>query len=238
MSFENKNYLIAGAASAIGTHLLTSLAAEGANIYAISRKAGDNWPSGVKYLEADLTKNIDELASFLPQQLHGLIYCAGSINLKPFSRLSDDDFINDYQINTLGAIRITRQALPLLKASGNASVVYISSVAAKTGMPYHTSVSAAKGALEGFALALAAETAGQHIRVNVVAPSLTNTPLAANLLSTDEKKEASAKRHPLGRYGQPQDISSAIEFLLSDNAGWITGQVIAVDGGMGNIKTF
>lgn len=238
MSLENKNYLIAGAASAIGTHLLASLAGQGANIYAVSRKEGNNWPPSVKYLEADVTKNVDQLTSFLPQQLNGLIYCAGSINLKPFSRLSDDDFINDYQINTLGAIRITRQVLPLLKASGNASVVFISSVAAKTGMPYHTSISSAKGALEGFALALAAETAGQHIRVNVVAPSLTETPLAANLLNSDERKEASAKRHPLGRYGQPQDISNTIAFLLSENAGWITGQIIAVDGGMGNIKTF
>ncbi|MDT3401437.1 SDR family NAD(P)-dependent oxidoreductase [Mucilaginibacter terrae] len=238
MNFKGKNYLIAGAASAIGTILLKSLSAKGANIYAMSRQDSTEWPDDIHYMPADVSKPVDGLAAFLPQQLHGLVYCAGSINLKPFARLTDDDFMNDYLINTLGAIRVIRQALPKLKASGNASVVLISSVAAQTGMAYHTSISTAKGALEGFALALAAEVANQQIRVNVVAPSLTDTPLASALLSSDEKKEASNKRHPLGRYGQPGDISNAIEFLLSENSGWVTGQVLPVDGGMGKLKMF
>lgn len=238
MGFENKNILIAGAASAIGTALLRSLTDQGAKVYAISRQRPDSWPTDVEFLQADLSTAVDSLTGFLPQQLHGLVYCAGSINLKPFGRLTDEDFLKDYQINTLGAVRIARATLPLLKASGDAAIVFISSVAVKAGMPYHTSISSAKGALEGFALSLAAELANQQIRVNVVAPSLTETPLAAGLLNTNDKKEASAKRHPMGRYGQPGDISGAIEFLLSEKAEWMTGQVLSVDGGMGNIKTF
>lgn len=104
-------------------------------------------------------------------------------------------------------------------------------------MPYHASIAAAKGAVEGMALSLAAELVSQQIRVNVVAPSLTNTPLAQNLLSTPEKQEASAKRHPLGKVGQPEDISNAIMFLLSDESNWMTAQVIGIDGGIGKLKT-
>jgi len=112
----------------------------------------------------------------------------------------------------------------------------LSSVAAKTGMPYHASISASKAGVEGLALSLAAEFASQNIRVNVIAPSLTDTPLAGNLLNTPEKREASAKRHPLGRIGKPEDIASAIAFLLSDNSSWMSGQIIGIDGGMGNLK--
>ena len=124
-----------------------------------------------------------------------------------------------------------------LKNAAGASIVLISSVAAKTGLPYHASISAAKGGVEGLALALAAELAAQQIRVNVVAPSLTDTPMTQNLLSNPEKREASSKRHPLGKYGQPEDISQAIAFLLSENSSWVTGQVIGIDGGMGRLKT-
>jgi 3-oxoacyl-[acyl-carrier protein] reductase len=204
----------------------------------LSRSRSNDWPSGVEYLQADLSLPVDGIPDLLPDQLHGLVYCAGSIDLKPFGRTTDEDMLNAFTINTLGAARIIRLALPRLKASGAASIVLISSVAARTGMAYHTSISTAKSALEGFALSLGAELADQQIRVNVVAPSLTDTPLAGNLLSTPERKEASNKRHPLKRYGQPADISAAIEFLLSDDAGWITGHVLAVDGGMGNLRTF
>ncbi|UEG55088.1 SDR family oxidoreductase [Mucilaginibacter daejeonensis] len=238
MDLNGKNYLVAGASSSIASSLITSLTEQGAKVYAISRKRSDNWPEGIEFLEADPTKDIADINSFLPEQLHGLVYCAGSINLKPFARVSDNDLMNDLEINALGAIRITRPVVRQLKAAGGSSVVFISSVAANTGMPYHTSIATAKGALEGFAIALAAELASQQIRVNVVAPSLTDTPLASNLLNSDDKKEASGKRHPLGRYGQPHDISSAIQFLLSDDSSWITGQTLAVDGGMGKLRMF
>jgi NAD(P)-dependent dehydrogenase (short-subunit alcohol dehydrogenase family) len=134
-------------------------------------------------------------------------------------------------------VRTTQTALKALKNAGSSSIVFISSVAAKIGLPYHASIAAAKGAVEGMAISLAAELASLKIRVNVVSPSLTNTSLAEKLLNSPEKQEASAKRHPLGRYGQPEDISNSIAFLLSDKSSWMTGQVIGIDGGMGNLKT-
>jgi len=213
------------------------LHAQNANVYVVSRSPSTGWPDDIQYLQADVTENGDAIEMFLPQQLHGLVYSVGSINLKPFNRLTETDFLNDYQLNVLGAVKIIQYSLKQLKNAGGASVVLISSVAAKIGMPYHASIAAAKGAVEGLALSLAAELAAQQIRVNVVAPSLTDTPLAQNLLSSPEKREASAKRHPLGKYGQPEDVSQAIAFLLSDESSWITGQVIGVDGGFNNLKT-
>ena len=114
--------------------------------------------------------------------------------------------------------------------------MFISSVAAQTGMAFHASVSSAKAAIEGLTISLAAELAAQHIRVNAVAPSLTDTPLAKGLLSTPEKKEASSRRHPLGRVGAAGDTANAVVFLLGDESSWITGQVIGVDGGLGKIR--
>ena len=237
MNFEGKNILVVGGTSGIGLSLVKILNTNDATVYVISRSGPDNLVEGVKYLQADITGTLDAIAGFLPDELHGMVYSVGSINLKPFTRLTEEDFLNDYRINVLGAARIIQQSLKQLKNAGSASVVLISSVAAKTGMPYHASIAAAKGAVEGLALSLAAELAANQIRVNVVAPSLTNTPLAQNLLNTPEKREASAKRHPLAKYGQPEDISNAISFLLSDESSWITGQVIGVDGGLGKLKT-
>ena len=237
MKFKDKNILIIGGSSGIGHQLISLLDSEEANIYTASRSKAEDWPNEVNYLPFDVLENTNQLATFLPDQLHGLVYSVGSINLKPFSRVSEADMLKDFQINVVGAAMVIQQALKSLKASGAASVVLISSVAATTGMSFHTSIATAKAGLEGFAKALAAELANQQIRVNVIAPSLTDTPLAANLLSTDEKREASAKRHPLGRFGTTTDISSAITFLLSDESSWITGQVIAVDGGMGSLRT-
>jgi NAD(P)-dependent dehydrogenase (short-subunit alcohol dehydrogenase family) len=131
---------------------------------------------------------------------------------------------------------VIREVLPKLKKAAGASIVLYSTVASRVGMPYHASIAAAKGAVEGLAKSLAAEYAGAQIRVNCLAPSLTNTPLAAGLLGTPEKVEAGNKRHPLGRVGQPEDLAALTTFLLSDQAGWITGQVIAVDGGMSGVK--
>jgi NAD(P)-dependent dehydrogenase (short-subunit alcohol dehydrogenase family) len=237
MNFEEKNILVVGGSSGIGLSLVKLLHAQNANVYVVSRSPSTGWPDDIQYLQADVTENGDAIEMFLPQQLHGLVYSVGSINLKPFNRLTETDFLNDYQLNVLGAVKIIQYSLKQLKNAGGASVVLISSVAAKIGMPYHASIAAAKGAVEGLALSLAAELAAQQIRVNVVAPSLTDTPLAQNLLSSPEKREASAKRHPLGKYGQPEDVSQAIAFLLSDESSWITGQVIGVDGGFNNLKT-
>jgi 3-oxoacyl-[acyl-carrier protein] reductase len=237
MNFHKKNILVVGGSSGIGLSLVKLLHQQNANIYVISRSIAEDWPAEVQYLQADVTGNLNAVSAFLPTELHGLVYSVGSITLKPFNRLTEDDFLNDYRINVLGAARIIQESAKQLKNAGAASIVLISSVAAKTGMPYHASIAAAKAAVEGLALSLAAEFAIQQIRVNVVAPSLTNTPLAQNLLGTPEKREASAKRHPLGKIGQPEDISNLIAFLLAEESGWMTGQVIGVDGGLGKLKT-
>ena len=237
MDLNGKNILVVGGSSGIGLSLVILLHEQNANIYVVSRSAAEEWPENVQFLKADVTGNLDAVEMFLPQQLHGLVYSVGSINLKPFTRLTAEDFLNDFQLNALGAARMIQQAIKPMKNAAGSSIVLISSVAARTGMPYHASVAAAKGAVEGMALSLAAELAAQQIRVNVVAPSLTDTPLAQNLLSTPEKREASAKRHPLGKIGNPENISQLIAFLLSDDSNWMTGQIIGIDGGLGNLKT-
>jgi 3-oxoacyl-[acyl-carrier protein] reductase len=236
MNLEGKNILVVGGSSGIGLSLTKRLSNEGATIYNISRTASADWRDGVHHLPLDVLTDVSPIANFVPEHLHGLVYSAGSINLKPFTRLTEDDFLNDYKINVIGAVKVLQQAMKALKAAQNASVVLISSVAARSGMSYHGSIAAAKGAVEGLALSLAAELAPNHIRVNVIAPSLTDTPLAHNLLNTPERKEASNKRHPLGKYGSPEDISSVIAFLLSGESSWMTGQVIGIDGGLGKLK--
>ncbi len=237
MNFQGENILVIGGTSGIGLSLVNLLKTNNATVYVVSRSKPDGFPNDIKHLQADITGNLDAMAAFLPGQLHGFVYSVGSINLKPFNRLTEDDFLNDYRINVLGAVRAVQQSLKQLKQAGSASVVLISSVAARIGMPYHTSIASAKAAVEGMALSLAAELAPQQIRVNVVAPSLTDTPMAQNLLASPEKREASAKRYPLSRFGRPEDISQAIAFLLSDESSWITGQVIGIDGGLAKLRT-
>ncbi|WP_031527718.1 SDR family NAD(P)-dependent oxidoreductase [Dyadobacter crusticola] len=237
MDFNGKNILVVGGSSGIGLSLVKMLHENNALVYVISRTKPADFPEGIKHLQADMTGNLDAVSGFLPEQLHGLVYSVGSINLKPFNRLTSDDFLNDYRLNVLGAALMVQHALKQLKNAAGASVVLISSVAANTGLPYHASISAAKGAVQGLAISLAAELAAQRIRVNVVAPSLTDTPMAQTLLSSPEKREASAKRHPLAKFGQPEDVSRAIAFLLAEDSSWITGQVIGIDGGLGKLKT-
>lgn len=237
MNFEGKNILVVGGSSGIGLSLVRFLVFNGATVYNISRTANPDWPEGIVHLSLDVLDEFSALSSFLPEQLHGLVYSVGSINLKPFIRLTEEDFLKDYRINVLGAAKVIQQSIKALKAAKMASIVLISSVAARSGMSFHGSIAAAKGAVESMALSLAAELAASHIRVNVVAPSLTDTPLAQNLLNTTERREAANKRHPLGRHGLPEDISSAIAFLLADESSWLTGQIIGVDGGLGKLRT-
>jgi len=237
MRFKDKNILIIGGSSGIGLDLVKLLDREGANIYAASRNSSESWPASVHYQVIDVMDNIDALSSFLPDELHGVVYSVGSINLKPFARVSEKDLIDDFRLNVVGAALVVQLALKSLKNVPSASIVLISSVAARTGMGFHSSIAASKAALEGLAISLAAELSSSGIRVNVVSPSLTNTPLASKFLNTPDKMEASAKRHPMGKYGEPEDISAAIAFLLSQESSWITGQVIPVDGGMGSLRT-
>ncbi len=232
--FKGKNILIVGASSGIGYELAKNLIAQGATVISASRTA----PQGldVQHIDFDaLTASGSELATITA--LDGLAYCVGSINLKPFNRLSQDDFLKDFQLNVLGAVKVIQNTINALKKSETSSIVLFSTVAVGMGMGFHASVASAKGAVEGLAKSLAAEFAVNKIRVNVIAPSLTDTPLAKNLLSSPEKREASAKRHPIARVGTPADIASAAVFLLSDQTSWISGQVIGVDGGMGSLKS-
>ena len=231
-TFEGKNILIIGASSGIGHALAEYLQSQRATLFTASRTK----PKGITstHTELDVTKEIDNLQ--IPDVLHGLVYCAGSINLKPFARLKVKDFESDFQINVIGAVKVIQHSLKSLKKANSSSIVLFSTVASKVGMNFHASIATAKSAVEGLAQSLAAELASQNTRVNVLAPSLTNTPLAKALLSTEDKKEASNKRHPLGRIGTAEDLASATAFLLSDESSWITGQIVGVDGGMGKIK--
>ena len=231
--FQNKNILLIGASSGIGHAVAQRILDEGGTVYVAGRTKPD---LDVNFMEWDATAPQAGAFDSLPDQLHGFVYCAGTINLKPFARLSLDDFESDWKINVLGAVAALQPNINRLKKAKSSGVVFFSSVAATTGLSFHASIASAKSAIEGLAVALAAEYAASGIRFNVVAPSLTDTPLAGNLLSTDDRREASAKRHPLGRFGTPDDIANAATFLISEEASWITGQILGIDGGLGNLK--
>lgn len=226
-----KTYLFAGASSVIAQALLTQL--QGNRVIGLSTKSSVSSQYAAYFQVLDYSKNslpdIDE-------PIDGLVYFPGTINLKPFNRISEDDFLTEYKLNALGAVSVIQKYLANLKKSSPASIVLISTVAASQGMPYHASISMAKSAIEGLTLALAAEFA-PNIRVNAVAPSLTQTPLANKLLNAPEKIEASDKRHPLKRIGQAEDIANAIHFLLTEKSAWMTGQILNVDGGLSTIRS-
>lgn len=225
-----KNILIIGASSGIGKATAERLLAEK---YIVQATYNENPVNEVNYHHLDVTA--DELnLDFVPDELHGLVYCPGSINLKPFHRIKPEDFASDLQLQTIGAIKTIQAVLPNLKA-GKGSIVLFSTVAVQQGFNFHSQVSVSKGAIEGLTRALSAEFA-PTIRVNCIAPSLTDTPLAGRLLNSDQKKEANAERHPLKRIGEVQDIAAAVSYLLSDDSSWMTGQVLKVDGGMSSIK--
>ncbi len=228
------NYLVIGASSGIGKQIASQLAAGGHKVFASYNKNEVASSENIEFYKVDVLEE-DPDVSFLPETLDGLVYCPGSINLKPFNRIKPADFSADFNLQVGGAVKIIQAALPKMKSSEQASIVLFSTVAVQMGLPFHTQVSASKGAIEGLTKALAAELSPK-IRVNCIAPSLTDTPLAASLLNTEQKQEANAQRHPLKRIGQPSDIANMAEFLLSNKAGWITGQIFHVDGGMSTIK--
>ncbi|UYZ64596.1 SDR family NAD(P)-dependent oxidoreductase [Hymenobacter weizhouensis] len=237
MEFQGKNILLVGASSGIGLATARLLHKLNATLYTASRRHSPELAElPTQFIELDVTRPLGTTLDGLPEVLHGVVYCPGSIKLRPFERIPVEDFRADLELNVLGAVQVLQASLKRLKKAGGASVVLFSTVAADTGMSFHASIATAKAAVEGLTRSLAAEYAASAIRVNCVAPSLTNTPLAAPLLSTPEKMEAGAKRHPLQRIGQPEDLAYMATFLLSDHSSFITGQVLPVDGGMGRLK--
>ncbi len=227
-----KNILLIGGSYGIGLSIAKELQWN-AKVFVASRTSENLKDLNVTHIPFDAsTDTLD--ASKLPSQIDGLVYCPGSINLRPFKGLKIETFESDLQINFIDMVKVVQSILPQLTASKQSSIVLFSTVAASMGMPFHTSVAASKAAVEGFAKALAAEYAPK-IRVNVIAPSLTNTPLADKFLNNEVKQEKSAERHPLKRFGQPEDLAQMATFLLSDNSSWITGQILHVDGGMSTL---
>lgn len=227
-----KNILLIGGSYGIGFALAKTLQNTN-NVYIASRS--NEGLSGLNVTHIPFDASTDTLdTSNLPEVIDGLVYLPGSINLRPFKGLKIEAFENDLQINFISLVKVIQTVLPNLTASNQSSIVLFSSVAASMGMPFHTSVAASKGAIEGFAKALAAEYAPK-IRVNVIAPSLTDTPLADKFLNNDVKKEKSSERHPLKRFGQPEDIAQMANFLLNDNSSWMSGQILHVDGGMSTL---
>ncbi len=227
-----KNILLIGGSYGIGLAIANQLELN-TNIFIASRTSESLTGLNCTHIPFDAsTDTLD--TSKLPAVIDGLVYCPGSINLRPFKGLKIETFENDLKINFIDMVKIVQTILPQLTASNQSSIVLFSTVAASMGMPFHTSVAAAKAAVEGFAKALAAEYAPK-IRVNVIAPSLTNTPLADKFLNNESKQEKSAERHPLKRFGQPEDIAQMACFLLSDQSSWMTGQILHVDGGMSTL---
>ena len=227
-----KNILLIGGSYGIGFAIAKELQV-GNNVYVASRTNENLSELNVTHIPFDVsTDTLD--SSKLPEVIDGLVYCPGSINLRPFKALKIDAFEQDLQVNFLSLVKVIQTVLPNLTASNQSSIVLFSTVAVKMGMPFHTSVSASKGAIEGFAKALAAEYAPK-IRVNVIAPSLTDTPLANKFLNSDEKKEKSALRNPMKKVGTSEDIAQMASFLLSEKSNWISGQIFHVDGGMSSL---
>ena len=230
----NQNVLVIGGSSGVGLEIVRLLSARGDHVTAASRTQGGiaDLP-GVSWQSYDVTDRNASLT--LPETLDGFVYCPGTIQLKPFQRLTDDDFQSELEVNFLGAVRAIRLAYPALKKSGAASIVLFSTVAVGTGLPYHAGIASAKGAIEGLCRTLAAEFA-PVIRVNCLALSLTDTPLAAGLLGSEVKRKASADRHPLKRIGDAAEVAGAAAFLLGPGSGFMTGQVMKIDGGISTLK--
>ena len=229
-----KNILIIGGSSGIGRALVDLLTPEH-NIYVASRSKESLSNAGVTHLSYDVMNDALDLSN-LPEQLDGFVYCPGSINLRPFRGLKPQTCQEDFNLNVVGAVKSLQAVLPLLQKSTQASLVFYSTVAVTTGMLFPASVAAAKGALEGLTRSLAAEYAPKF-RVNCIAPSLTNTPLADKFLNNDAKLEKAQERHPLKQVGTAKNIAQTTAFLLGEESQWMTGQILHVDGGIGDLKT-
>lgn len=228
-----KTFLVIGGSSGIGKETVDILLKEGHHVFATFKTNRPESQDRLNLLSYDANESFD--ASSLPERIDGLVYCPGTVRLQPFLRTSPASILEDFQTNVLGLVSVLKEVVPLLKKSDSASVVAFSSVAAGVGFQYHTSIAISKGAIESLFKTLAAEFSPK-IRFNVIAPSIVKTPLTDKLLNSPEKIEANEKRHPLNKIGSPQQLAENVKFLLSDTSGWMTGQVLHVDGGISTIK--
>ncbi len=230
----SRTTLLIGGNSGIGLATARLLLERGDQVLAAARSPGPLAQLGIPVQPFDAHEPV---SLELPPVIDSLVYFPGTISLKPFHRLTAEDFLRDFQVNCLGAVNAIQAALPSLKASPSASIVLFSTVAVAQGMPFHASIAAAKGAVEGLTRSMAAEFAPK-IRVNAIAPSLTDTPLASPLLNSDVKRESAAKRHPLQRVGEPDEVAALIAFLLSDVSRSLSGQILRPDGGLSSLRLF
>ncbi len=231
-----KNYVVIGGSSGIGKAVIMQLASNGYRVFATynSTDVSELDISGVSYHYLNvLDENAD--MSWLPEIVDGFVYAPGAIALLPFGRIKPNKIMEDFNLQVLGAVTTLQKAVPHLKKSEHPSVVFFSTVAVQMGFNFHSQVAISKGAIEGLTRSLAAEFA-PTIRVNAIAPSITQTPLAAKFLSSEEKIEANAQRHPLKQIGTPEDMAEMVVFLLTEQSKWITGQILNVDGGITRIK--
>ncbi|KGL60344.1 MULTISPECIES: SDR family NAD(P)-dependent oxidoreductase [unclassified Polaribacter] len=225
-----KKILVIGGSKGIGNAIIKSLVDENLVIN-ISRSAPLLSHTNLTHFSCDiLTDDLPEI-----EAIDSLIYCPGSINLKPISRLKLEDFRNDFEINVIGAVKAIQYYLPLLKNGSKPSILLFSTVAAKLGMPFHASVAAAKSAVEGLTKSLGAELA-PLIRVNAIAPTVTDTELASKLLRNERMIENITERHPLKKYLDPKEVADLAAFLISEKASSISGQIFELDCGIVSFK--
>ncbi|OUV50436.1 MAG: oxidoreductase [Flavobacteriaceae bacterium TMED116] len=227
-----KNILIIGGSSGIGLQIVKKLNEEH-NVFVANRTNESLSGLNHQYIKVDVSKETLD-SSYLPDSLDGLVYCPGSINLRPFRGLKPETFIEDFNLNVMGAVRSINAVLKNLNNSSQASIVLFSTVAVQIGMPFHSCVAVSKGAIEGLTRSLAAELAPK-ISVNAIAPSIVNTPLAEKFLNNESKMERAVERHPLKKVGSADEIANFAIHLLF-NSSWMTGQILGVDGGIGSTK--
>ena len=225
-----KTLIIVGGSKGIGKAIAQKLLPTH-NIINISRTSPE-------YVHENLTHHsCDILTDDLPEieKADGLVYCPGSINLKPINRLSLDDFRADFEINVLGAVKSIQTYLDILKKGDKPSILLFSTVAAKLGMPFHASVATSKSGVEGLVKSLGAEMA-TTLRINAIAPTVTDTDLASKLLRNEKMIENITERHPLKKFLKPEEVADMAEFLLSDKAASISGQIFELDCGIVSFK--